>query len=419
MTDNELPKSVGLMPSTILVGSGVVGEAILAAHVAASLSVCLVDQEAQSLSRAVDALQLPQEEWDIQHQVFDTKCETPAVSLRHCSDDGLSCSPRILIESIPEKKEIKQAFYAGIEQIVPSDTILCSNTSAFSIQELSKALVRPERFCGMHFFMPVKNRSAVEVIRGERTCDEAFNTACDHVLRLKKQPLPVQDTPGFIVNRLLAPYLNESMRLLCHGVSAERIAEAAQRYGMPMSPLELMDTIGLRTVFDAGRVFWQAFSNRMDPSPLLAGLVKAKRLGVRCGSGVFDYANGERSQQIPPESLAIIKRYHDWGPKYSDDEILEHLSIPMLIEAANAIRGSAVQESSQFNLAMAGGLGYQHTVNDETATWLDFFDDLGSPRILQAMEASPSRSKSMQAEAWFVDALQSNRPSIAMGTRFS
>ena len=107
--------------------------------------------------------------------------------------------------------------------------------------------------------MPVYNRPAVEVACGEETSTQAIGRCVAHVRRIRKEPLIVRDGPGFIVNRLLTPYLNEAMLLLCRGVSADRIEEAALRYGMPMSPLELIDWIGTRTMFDAGRVFWQSF----------------------------------------------------------------------------------------------------------------------------------------------------------------
>ena len=148
----------------------------------------------------------------------------------------------------------------------------------------------------------------------------------------------VGDGPGFIVNRLLSPYLNEAMLLLGRGVSADRIERAALEYGMPMSPLELIDWIGTRTMFDAGRVYWQSFPERINPSPMLSALIKNKRFGRACGIGLYDYDHGLRSPQLSPVTLEYCERYRRGVMSIGDDEVMHLLSIPMWIEAAIAHR---------------------------------------------------------------------------------
>ena len=401
------------LPDTILVGTGVVGEAILTLHVTAGFSVCVVDQDEMSLERAIKNLSLPEAEWETFRGTLHRMGDLPAIML-HRRGDSRPPSARVLIESIPERQDIKETFYSRVEKLVPPETVICSNTSTMRITELAKPLKFPNRFCGMHFFMPVEKRAAVEVIRGEQTSDVAYDLACQHVVNLRKAPLAVKDTPGFIVNRLLSPYLNESLRLLCRGVSAERIERAAKSYGMPMSPLELIDTIGLRTVFDAGRVYWQAFPKRMDPSPLLAGLVKAKRLGAHCGSGVYDYVDGKRSAGLSPAVQGLIDRYRESSVHLSEDRLVDRLSIPMFIEAAIAYRSSAVDDCSALNLAMSGGLGFGALLGKGENTWLDFFDGLGSHRVLNAIEVDSSESKAMQAEPWLIQTLREQSPSTAI-----
>ncbi len=228
----------------------------------------------------------------------------PAIQIVSAADSSESSTP-IVIESIAERLDVKRNFFAEAEQIFGDDAILCSNTSTLRIGAIAEKLNRPERFCGMHFFMPVDKRHAVEVIRSEQTTDSTVRVCGDHVRRIHKEPLAVGDGPGFVVNRLLSPYLNESMLMLGRGVTAERIERAALAYGMPMSPLELIDLIGIRTTFDAGRVFWQSFPTRVDPAPILPAMVKKKRFGRSVRAGFFDYEADQRSKGLSPIASAL------------------------------------------------------------------------------------------------------------------
>ena len=417
MTDKTQQESVAPLPSVILVGAGVVGEAILASHLAAAISVCIADQDLNRLQRTIGQLSLPPDQWEIRYGHLHPSSKIPACFLLRRDENYASHTSHLMIESIPERIDIKQDFYAQIEQLVPPRTVLCSNTSTLSIGKLANNLACPERLCGMHFFMPVSHREAVEVIRGDRTSEAAFQAANAHVMRLGKQPLPVQDSPGFLVNRLLSTHLNESLRMLCGGIEAKSIESASHRYGMPMSPLELIDTIGLRTVFDAGRVYWQAFPHRMDPSPLLSRLIKAKRLGRQCGKGFYDYNDGKRSSCLSPETLAVVARYRVQELGFAENQVLEHLALPMLIEAFHLMSDSVVTDVCQFNLAMSGGLGYRCPGDSGTATWLDFFDAWRGHLIADAMETGAMASISMRADDWLLEALRSNSPSVALRQR--
>ena len=217
------------------------------------------------------------------------------------------------------------------------------------------------------------------------------------------------DGPGFVVNRLLSPYLNEAMLMLGRGISAEQIERAALAYGMPMSPLELIDLIGTRTMFDAGRVYWQAFPSRIAPSPMLSALVKNKRFGHACGHGFYDYEDGVRSEQLSPITAEFCQRYRRDEVSLRDDEVMHVLAIPMWIEAAIAFRDGVATSHQQFDLAMRGGLGYQ-----SNGTWLEYFESIGSPRIDEIIERYGPIAKSLQAPADLITALKHCSPTTAM-----
>ena len=393
-------------PPITLVGSGVVGRAILQAHVDAGISVCIADQNVDSLRNAIAAMDWKNGKWESNDRP-NNELGIPCVALT--SPTASPDAPRypMVIESIPERLDMKRDFFTKIEPLVDPATVLCTNTSTLRISDIASGLSRPNQFCGMHFFMPVEHRSAVELIRGEETDGATIAVASHHIESLHKSPLIVSDSPGFIVNRLLSPYLNEALTLLCQGVSAEAIEAAAFDYGMPMSPLELIDTIGTRTMFDAGRVYWQAFPNRIAPSPLLAGLVKSKRIGKHGVGGLYDYDElHQRSQALSPATLALVKRYAIASVETTHEDIVQRLSIPMWIEAAIEFAEGTVTDAEQFNLAMKGGLGYTHD-----RSWLGFFDALGSERMIAAADRWSETTKAMLLSESSRAILQNHHPS--------
>ncbi|MGI9472138.1 MAG: 3-hydroxyacyl-CoA dehydrogenase family protein [Rubripirellula sp.] len=390
-----------------LVGTGVVGRAILRAHVDAGVSVCILDLNEASLRESVAELQLDSNAWSISN-VTSISDSLPMIKL-HCQADAAKRKSPVVIESILEKLDIKQAFFAEAEQVFGDDAILCSNTSTLRISRIAEKLARPERFCGMHFFMPVYNRSAMEVIAGDLTSEATLDQAATHARCLGKSPLVVGDGPGFVVNRLLSPYLNEAMLMLCRGNSAEKIERAAKAYGMPMSPLELIDWIGTGTMFDAGRAYWQAFPSRLDPAPMLVAMVKKRRLGRAAGSGLYDYVDGQRSADLASQTIAFSESYRRVEMVLDQAEVMHVLSILMWIEAAIAYKEGIVASHQEFDLAMQGGLGY-----DPNRSWLAFFDELGSPLMLETIQCWSSITKAMVAPESLCRLLQENTPTDAL-----
>lgn len=404
MSDRAPTPLTNLRSKTFLVGAGVVGQAILRSHVDACVSVCLADQDESAVIGAIDRLGLAKADWEAS-PACSLGDDLYAMEVVHLGN-GFNEQPRIVIESIAERLAVKQTFFADAEELFGAEAILCSNTSTLRIDDIASKFVHPERFCGMHFFMPVNRRSAVEVVRGSHTSDLTIDRVSQHVQRINKSTLVVSDGPGFAVNRLLSPYLNEAMLLLSRGVSADQIERAALSYGMPMSPLELMDWIGTRTVFDAGRAFWQAYPDRMDPSPIAPALLKRKRFGRTSNAGFYDYSDGKRSQELSPLVSELAESYCRERTALSDGEVQQLLSIPMWIEAALAARDGIVTSSEQFETAMKGGLGF-----DIGKSWIGCFDSLGSEAICEADDRWGGITASMKIPDAIRQLLQESSPS--------
>lgn len=388
-----------------LVGAGVVGRAIARAHVAAGVSFALIDQDPAMLQAATRELAVDPALWTL--VTGTAPGGSPAVVVRSCGDE-LAAGVPLVIESIAERLDRKRALFAAAEGWFGADAILCSNTSTLRIGEITAGLARPERCCGMHFFMPVDQRAAVEIIRAKETSAATIDEVSRRARRLNKQPLLAGDGPGFVVNRLLSPYLNEAMVLLGAGVSAARIEHAALAYGMPISPLELIDWIGTRTVFDAGRAFWQAFPERISPAPIGAALLKRGRLGRAAGGGFYDYPDGTRSAELAPAAAAVVQTYQRPAGDIDDVEVVNRLATPMFIEAALAYREGIARSLDQFDLAMTGGLGYTQP------SWLAFWEACGSQRILAASARWGDDSASLRMPVWLAETLATHAPTAAL-----
>ena len=370
----------------ILVGAGVVGTAIFGAHIDAGVDAVLADVDGDRLiaaKRLLDQRSVPHEPYDIGLPNLQ--------AIRSRLNDGDFGGPAIIIESIAEKLALKQAFFQEAERAFGPDAVFCSNTSTLQISDIAAALGTSNRLCGMHFFMPVNARSAVEIISHESTDSSVTDVCQQHAARIRKQPLLVQDSPGFIVNRLLSPYLNQSLLLLAHGVDHKQIERASRAYGVPLSPLELIDWIGTRTMFDAGRVFWQSFPGRIDPSPIVPALIKRKRLGRTLGGGLYDYDGQQRSMDLSSVTKQLVEMYALELLNLSDDDVVNLLAIPMWIESKHVLAQKVAGSESDINLAMQGGLGYQ---GDQP--WSDFFRAMGDQKINQQSEQWSAKFKSMR-----------------------
>jgi 3-hydroxybutyryl-CoA dehydrogenase len=214
--------------------------------------------------------------------------------LEPSSDVGALEGCDFVIEAVFESLEVKHELFGRLEGVVGSEAVLATNTSALSVTEIASPLEHSERVVGMHFFNPAPVLPLVEVVRADATSPDAFDTAYGFAERLGKDPIACSDTPGFVVNRILIPVLNDAVRVLDEGVASPEDIDKGMRLGTswPIGPLALIDLIGIDTYVHVCEALWAAFREpRFAPPPTLVRMLKAGRLGRKSGRGFFEYAS--------------------------------------------------------------------------------------------------------------------------------
>ncbi|MDH3427372.1 MAG: 3-hydroxyacyl-CoA dehydrogenase NAD-binding domain-containing protein, partial [Gemmatimonadota bacterium] len=263
----------------------------------------------------------------------------------------------LVIEAVVERLAVKQQVMREVEAVVPDGAVLSTNTSSLSVAGIGGALDRPERFIGLHFFNPVHKMPLVEVIRWEDTRPAALATGLQFVLDMNKTPVVVADQPGFLVNRLLSPYLNEAGRLLSEGADVERVDGVLRSFGMPMGPLRLLDEIGFDVANHAGRELGAAFGARLEPAPLLSRLMEDGRLGKKNGRGFYLYRDGKMTG-VDPDIGAAARTDAPAGSAPPDEDILARCLYLMVNEAAWSLADRVVDSADMVDLAMIMGTGF-------------------------------------------------------------
>lgn len=252
---------------------------------------------------------------------------------------------QVILEAATEDMAVKKRIFAGLAARCGPDTVLATNTSALSVTELADSLPHPERVIGLHFFNPVHRMPLVEIVTTRHTSDDVIATAVGFVQKLGKTPLVVRDSPGFVVNRVLMPYLMEAVRLHEEGIPADTIDEAMRRHGMPMGPLRLLDEIGLDVAAHVGRTLAAAWPERFETSPLLEQRVAAGKLGRKSGEGFYRY-HGRRSRPHTAPDPAQLA------------EVLRRLPPRLQEEAERCAREGVAASPEAVDLALVLGAGY-------------------------------------------------------------
>jgi 3-hydroxybutyryl-CoA dehydrogenase len=276
-----------------ILGAGTMGNGIAHVFARSGFNVILRDVEQRFLDRALDTISK-----NLDREVKKGKlaeAEKPAVlaRLKPVTEMSALSQADFAVEAVPERLDLKLSVIREADAALPERAILASNTSSISITTLAAATKRPERFIGMHFMNPVPVMTLVEVIRALQTSDETLavtNALCE---KLGKQPIPANDAPGFVSNRVLMPMINEAAFCVMEGVATSESVDAVMKLGMnhPMGPLELADFIGLDVCVDILDVLYKGFGDsKYRACPLLRKLVAAGWLGRKSGRGFYKYA---------------------------------------------------------------------------------------------------------------------------------
>ncbi|HZD54222.1 MAG TPA: 3-hydroxyacyl-CoA dehydrogenase NAD-binding domain-containing protein, partial [Woeseiaceae bacterium] len=252
----------------------------------------------------------------------------------------------LVVEAIFENQEAKQQLYARLQPSMKADALLATNTSSLRLEALRTVLDRPRRFIGLHFFNPVAKLPLVEVIRCEDTERAVLDAASAFVRAIGKYPLECKSAPGFVVNRVLAPYLAEAMTMAEAGVPLEAIDRAAEDFGMPAGPIELVDTVGLDIALDVSEVLGAAFGR---PVPaLLREKVEQKQLGRKSGQGFYRWEDGRP-----------VKAAHGSGePSAVPGDVTDRLMLPMVNEAVACLSEHVVADPDLLDAGVIFGTGF-------------------------------------------------------------
>lgn len=261
----------------------------------------------------------------------------------------------LVIEAVIEDVKAKQAAYLELEKVLSPEAIIATNTSSLSVSELGSCLADPARFGGLHFFNPVHAMKFVEVIKGAKTSEATADVLQAFAAKLGKITRPFGDSAGFAVNRILAPYMFEAMKLLEEGVPAEDIEKAMTKFGMPMGPLALMDEVGLDICANVVRVMNKALGARVSPTALMGRIKELKLLGKKGGKGIYLYDEKGKQKGFNPELLASVSAT---PVKKKIEEIQDRMVLAMVRESVLCMEEGIASEADDLNLAMILATGW-------------------------------------------------------------
>jgi 3-hydroxyacyl-CoA dehydrogenase/enoyl-CoA hydratase/3-hydroxybutyryl-CoA epimerase len=332
-------KRLGEFRHVHVIGAGVMGGDIAAWSAFRGMTVTLQDRSADLIQPAMDRAKA----------FFDKRLKTEAAAgaalarmRMDVTGDG-AADADVVIEAIFENVEAKRALYAEIEPKLKANAILATNTSSIMIETLSEKLRDPSRLVGIHFFNPVAQLQLVEIVQGTRTQPQVVQNALQFTRNLDKLPLPCRSAPGFVVNRILTPYINEALFALESGIPAAVIDRVGKDFGMPMGPIELTDVVGLDVSLHVGRVLAGAFHRRVPD--VLANLVEQKKFGRKSGEGFYVWRDGKPVR-----------------PEYSQfavpADLEDRLILPMLNEAVACLREKIIEDADLLDAGAIFATGF-------------------------------------------------------------
>lgn len=275
-----------------VIGAGTMGSGIAQACAVAGHDVVLIDTTAEALSRAQAGIQNSLERLAKREKISEEDASAALTRVSTSADYAAVSGAAVVIEAVYEAPEVKQQVWQQLAKVADAGALLATNTSSLSVTQIAAYSGREARMVGMHFFNPVPMMALVEVVRGLRTDPAALDEAKAFVEGLGKSPIVCEDKPGFIVNRLLVPYINDAMHALSEGVASAEDIDRAMKLGanMPIGPLALADLVGLDVCLAAGESLLAEFGDpKFRPAPLLRQMVRAGKLGRKTGEGFFDY----------------------------------------------------------------------------------------------------------------------------------
>lgn len=376
---------VGEMNAAAVVGAGIMGGGIAWALSRAGLSVRMKDLNHEAIAAGLSAAARMYQTLVKRRRMTANEMNLAMHRISGTLDYSGFGLADVVVEAVVEDLDIKRQVLCDIESHVRSDTVICTNTSSLSLSELASALKKPKRFVGLHFFNPVNRMPLVEVVGSRKTSEDALAKAVELVRRMNKTPIIVGDCPGFLVNRILLPYLVESAWMFEEGADVRRIDGLLEHFGMPMGPLALVDEVGLDVGHKVAKVLEDAYGSRMHvPRGLTAVAEHGEWRGKKNGSGFYCYSNGHKKPNGAVREIVNQARQSDGVPPrdLADDEIVDRAVLIMVNEAARCIDEGVVDSPESLDMAMIMGTGFAPF----RGGLLRYADDRGVAQIRRRLE---------------------------------
>lgn len=343
----------------VVVGAGTMGAGIAGALAKAGHQVIVKDTSEASLQRGKE--HIAKELSKLRYlSSFERAATTNRIDWIQFSSTTIGRSG-IVIEAVFEDMGLKKKIFSDLAQSVPAECILATNTSSLSVTEMAQSIPHPARFVGMHFFNPVEKMPLVEIIRGKDTSDDTIAKVAALTTEMGKFPIVVNDVPGFLINRILIPYLNEAVYLLAEGHSVADIDQAALSFGMPMGPIRLLDEVGLDVAAHVSKIMVAGYGDRMAVPAFAEKLMQLDRKGRKNGKGFYDYT-GKESSPWPGLADALELPRSPQKP-LSQNAMTDRLILHLVNEAMKCLQqGVAGADtelaSKQIDLGTVMGIGF-------------------------------------------------------------
>ncbi len=367
----------------VVVGAGVMGAGIAGSLARNDCHVILKDTSEEALSRGISQIRGTLSK---ARHLSDTERSFVLNRIETATKDPSSLgNSHFVIEAIFENLEVKQKLLGNLSKLLPPDAIIASNTSSLSISQIASVIDRPERVIGMHFFNPVEKMPLVEIVCGKATGTRAIAIVAALATKLGKFPIVVDDVPGFLVNRILSPYIGEAGFLISEGFGFKEIDQAAERFGMPMGPIRLLDEVGLDVAQHVSEIMVAGYGERMKAPEHARKLLAIGRRGKKTGAGFYDFSDKSATPSDVARAALEINAPAASGPEKPD--LAERMILRLVNEAVRcldeAVAGQPGPEAAaQIDLGTVMGIGFPPF----RGGIISYAQSLGAKAILERLE---------------------------------
>ena len=369
---------------TAVIGAGAMGAEIAQVISFSGVPVLIKDVDQARVDRGLEAIRKIYQRRADRGKMTQDEVEKKMALVSGVTDHGQFGDVDLVIEAVPEQLSLKRRIFQELDQALPENAVIASNTSSLSISALGGATKRPHKVIGMHFFYPAHIMKLVEVIPGLETSEETIGDVLSFTESLRKLPIRVNECPGFLVNRILMPYLNEAAFCVQEGAAGFReIDEAIVGFGLPMGPFTLVDNLGFDVCREVVNVLLDAYGGRMAPAQIWDRLYGLKRFGIKSGAGFYLY--GERAGQEDTELSGVLAQLK--GRRSSDSAFsVNRLLFPMINEAIRCLE-EHVCTAADVDVAVIAGLGFPPSKGG----LLHHADEIGLDTVLSELEGFATR----------------------------